>query len=174
MPTVLQRYGFNGFSFQHVADLLGIKKPSLYDHFKSKDILGQAIVQEYRESFRLWSETVESFAPHEKISGFFDLFFKFSMRGGFCPMSAFIGDYYSLSKPTIKALTKMYDEQTEWIQKVLKEGQKQKVFRRDLACKDLASVILSLSIGSQFSARVLQNAEHIQLIKVQALQFLKN
>ncbi len=84
-------------------------------------------------------------------------------------MSALIGDYYSLSKVMVKALTKMYEEQTEWIQKVVKEGQKQKIFRRDLGCKDLAAVVVSLSIGSQFSARILQSAEHIQFIKAQAL-----
>jgi len=33
------KYGFNGVSMNMIADKVGVKKPSLYNHFKSKEKL---------------------------------------------------------------------------------------------------------------------------------------
>ena len=64
---LLQTFGFNGFSFQHIADLLGIKKPSLYDHFKSKeDILTSVFEFMYAASNQEVSFNPESIVKDEK------------------------------------------------------------------------------------------------------------
>lgn len=172
---LLQRYGFNGFSFQHIADLLGIKKPSLYDHFKSKDELGQRLVRDYFESFKDWSNTIESFGPKEKIEAFFDIFHRFACQSSkICPMAALIGDYNSLSKPIKKDLNHLYKVQLDWIREVIREGQKKKIFKRDQLDKDLANLVVSVAIGSQFSARILEDPSYIKGIKAQAIAILES
>lgn len=171
---LLQRYGFNGFSFQHIADLLGIKKPSLYDHFKSKDDLGQLLVRDYDQAFKDWSLTVESFESKQKIESFFEIFYRFASQSSrICPMSAFIGDFHSLSGPIKKALSKLYQKQFDWVDQVIQDGQKKRLFRRDQSSEDLASVVVSMAIGSQFSARILGSAHYIREMKIQAIQFLE-
>jgi len=170
---LLQRYGFTGFSFQHIADLLGIKKPSLYDHFKSKEELGEELVSEYHRSFEDWSETVASFGPEEKIGAFFDIFYKFANNASkLCPLSAFLGNYHSLPKPIRKSLTELFQMQAAWVQSVVKDGQKKKIFRSDISSGDLANMIISSGIGSQFSSRVLEEPQYIQNIKKLALKYL--
>ncbi|MBC7658445.1 MAG: TetR/AcrR family transcriptional regulator [Chitinophagaceae bacterium] len=47
--ALVQKFGCNGFSFQHIADTLGIKKPSLYAHFESKEAFGLDMIEFYRQ-----------------------------------------------------------------------------------------------------------------------------
>ncbi len=46
---LIQTRGYNGFSYQHIADELSVRKPSLHYHFRSKADLGAAVMQRYRE-----------------------------------------------------------------------------------------------------------------------------
>lgn len=45
---LIQSHGYHGFSYQDLADRLGIRKPSIYHHFPSKADLGRAVVARYR------------------------------------------------------------------------------------------------------------------------------
>jgi TetR/AcrR family transcriptional repressor of nem operon len=50
----LQTLGFSGFSFQTIADTLGIKKASLHYYFASKEEMGLALLNDYEESHKNW------------------------------------------------------------------------------------------------------------------------
>jgi len=167
---LLQSFGFNGFSFQHIADLVGIKKPSLYDHFESKEELGKVLIQDYHHNFTRWTEDCEALEPAAKVAALFELFLKFSKSSGkICPLSALIADYHSLPKSLKKPLTKMFLFQRQWLKNVIEEGQKKKVFRKDRDAKDLAELVMSIGLGSQLMARLTEKPEDIQRLKTQAL-----
>lgn len=172
--NLLQSFGFNGFSFQHIADSLGIKKPSLYDHFKSKEELGQKMIEEYHSNFVRWTETVSVFSPQEQIGAYFEIFAKFSSESGkFCPLSAMIADLHTLPKAMKKPLTKMFHLQKDWLSSVIEAGQKRAAFRTDLSSHDLAELILSIGLGSQLIARISGSPEKIRTVKAQALNALE-
>jgi len=46
---LLQTKSYNGFGFQELADKVGIRKASLYHHFKSKDMLATELIRLARE-----------------------------------------------------------------------------------------------------------------------------
>ncbi len=170
---LLQTFGFNGFSFQHVADLLGIKKPSLYDHFESKEELGKSLIEEYHRSFSEWTETISIFGPREKVGALFELFYKYaSSSGKLCSMSAMTADYNSLPKSMRKPLSKMFQFQHAWLKQVIEEGQKAKLFRKDQNSEELADLVLASGLGSQLVARVSGDPEKVKRIKDQALKIL--
>src|SRR5262249_1988413 len=172
--SLLQRMGFNGFSFQHIADAIGIKKPSLYDHFASKEELGRELVADYARSFEQWTETIEIFGPREKVGAFFELFFKFSSNSGkICPLSALTADYNTLPKSLKKPLAKVCLLQLDWLKGVIDEGQQKKIFRRDLKSRELAEIVLSVGLGSQLLARALKEPESIRKLKEQSLKILE-
>lgn len=172
--ALLQTMGFNGFSFQHVADELGIKKPSLYDHFKSKEELGNNLIDEYLSYFRKWTETVETFKSDDKINGFFDLIFKFSSDGlKYCPMTALCADFHTLPKSMKKSIQRMGAFQMEWMLNTIQEGQKQKIFRQDLSPRALADVVFAMNIGSQMLARISENPEKIRVLKKRVMGILQ-
>ena len=172
--SLLQTFGFNGFSFQHIADKLGIKKPSLYEHFKSKEELGRAIIADYNDKFTQWAETIEIFEPKEKVSAFFEIFFKFSNAGKFCQLSAMIADFNSIPKSMKKPLSDLFQFQYAWLKTVIKEGQKKKKFRRDFSSDELTEIVMSIGLGSQQMARVGANPKKIKEMKTQALKILED
>ncbi|MBX2987728.1 MAG: TetR/AcrR family transcriptional regulator [Bdellovibrionaceae bacterium] len=172
---LLQTFGFNGFSFQHVADLLGIRKPSLYDHFASKEELGEEMVKDYHQRFLRWAESVQEREPRERIQALFDLFRDFSSDSGkLCPMSAMIADYHSVSKNTRKLLRKMFSSQEAWVVECVAEGQKKKIFRRDLPARELAQAVMSAGLGAQLIARVTEDAEALPRAREQILRNLED
>ena len=48
---LVQRRGFNAFSYADVATAVGIRKASLHYHFATKADLGQALIARYRQTF---------------------------------------------------------------------------------------------------------------------------
>src|SRR5256714_7189456 len=49
--TLIQTRGYSAFSYQDIADSLGIRKASIHYHFASKADLGVAVVDRYIERF---------------------------------------------------------------------------------------------------------------------------
>lgn len=172
---LLQRHGFNGFSFQHIADDLGIKKPSLYEHFKTKEILGVEMIAEYHRSFAQWTKTIEMFDPIDQLSALFELYYRFSTnQGECCPVSMLITDYISLPAKMKKALNEMFEFQTEWIQGILKAGQKQKSIRTDIPLPALTQLVVSASFGSQLVARINKTPQALRENKKNLLKLIAN
>ena len=42
---LIQEVGYNGFSFEHISQAVGMRKASVHHHFASKADLGVAVVQ---------------------------------------------------------------------------------------------------------------------------------
>src|SRR3954466_1831138 len=52
---LIQTRSYLGFSFQDVADQVGIRKASLYHHFPTKEALGIEVLREATQDFRAWA-----------------------------------------------------------------------------------------------------------------------
>ena len=48
---MVQARGYNGFSYADIADMVGIRKASVYHHFAGKGDLGQEVARRYRRGF---------------------------------------------------------------------------------------------------------------------------
>lgn len=171
---LLQVFGFNGFSFQHIADAVGIKKPSLYDHFESKEDLAREVVKDYRANFEEWTKTIEAFEPKAQIGALFENFRLFAEKGGrICPFSAIAGDFNSLPASVKKSVDQMGRLQLDWLEGVIKKGQKEKVFRGDRPSRDLALAVFSMGLGAQLIARGIREIDTIRQMKEQAFKLLE-
>jgi len=58
--TLIVAAGYNGFSYADVADVVGIRKPSIHHHFPTKADLVRTLISKYRE------EAVAGFAHLER------------------------------------------------------------------------------------------------------------
>ena len=156
--SLLQRHGYNGYSFQDIADTIGIKKPSLYDHYSSKEELMVAILEEYDKLFIEWTEKVHALPPKEKIRQVFHVFYSFSCDSKkVCPVLALITDLKVLSKPVQTAMKAFIDKWLTWLSAVIKEGQKSKSIRSDLKPDALSQMIYSQIMGAQLQAKIKNN-----------------
>jgi TetR/AcrR family transcriptional regulator, transcriptional repressor for nem operon len=153
--SLLQKHGYNGFSFQDIANTLEIKKPSLYDHYASKEDLIIAILKDYGEMFEVWTEKVKDLSPLEQIKQVFQVFYSFSCDGKkVCPVLSLIVDLKVLSKAIQNAMKTFIDNWMEWLRIVIKKGQKLKVIRPDLDATLLSQLIYGQVMGSQLQARI--------------------
>ena len=48
---LIQRFGLNAMSFQHLSDAVGIRKPSVHHHFANKSDMVQALLERYQEQY---------------------------------------------------------------------------------------------------------------------------
>ena len=156
--ALVQIFGLNGFSFQHVADRVGIKKPSLYEHFKSKDDLAICIIKDWREKFLEWSETVEVFSADQKIAALFEKYCIFADdKSKVCPLTAMTAEINGFSPEIRQELKATCDTQLAWLDRTIAQGQATGLFRTDLPCADMASFIIVLIFGGQMASRIRGN-----------------
>lgn len=172
--SLLQLYGYHGFSYQDLADALGIKKPSLYEHFASKEDLAICLIEDYRAAFEAWIETIEAMDPRTKIHAFFEIVLRFAKDGAkYCPLSILTAELHSLPEALRASMQAMLRVQSRWLEATIAEGQKTGSFRQDLGKKALSDTLMAMLIGSQFLAR-LHDAKKISSVREQALNFLQN
>lgn len=50
--ALIQQHGYNGFSYDDISRVVGIKKPSIHHHFATKSELVRMVVQRYAHTFR--------------------------------------------------------------------------------------------------------------------------
>ncbi|MEN9564431.1 MAG: hypothetical protein RIR73_2675, partial [Chloroflexota bacterium] len=74
--TLLQDKGFNGFSYAAIAAELGVKNAAIHYHYPTKEDLGIAVMQRYRERFKLWinNTRVSDLSPEAKLDWFLSIY----------------------------------------------------------------------------------------------------
>src|SRR5215475_711205 len=73
--ALVQQRGFAAFSYRDVAAQVGIRAPSIHYHFPSKDDLGVALVERYRQRFTRHRSLIErSGTPAERLDKYVALF----------------------------------------------------------------------------------------------------
>ena len=74
--SLLQDNGFNGFSYAHIVSELNVKNAAIHYHFPTKEDLSVAVIQRYRERFRLWVNNagVKDLSHEDKLDWFFSIY----------------------------------------------------------------------------------------------------
>ncbi len=156
--ALLQMHGYNGFSFQDIADKLGIKKPSLYDHYASKEDLVIAIIEDYSHRFDLWVPPLKDLSPLERVKKVFHVFYAFtSDKAKVCPILALGADFQSVSRGIQKAMQVFVDKWLNWLEQQIIEGQQSGTIRQDMDARMMTTFIYSQAMGSQYQARIMKN-----------------
>jgi len=158
--ALLQKHGYNGFSFQDIANRIDIKKPSLYDHFASKEDLIISIIQTYNHQFDDWTQKNSPLSPIMRIRKIFDLFHSFSCdKRKICPILALSTDQKGLSKKIQKEITLFVDKWLSWLELQINAGKQQGQIRKNIDTSHLAEFIYSQAMGAQLQSRIQDKPE---------------
>jgi TetR/AcrR family transcriptional repressor of nem operon len=120
---LVQTRSFHGFSFQDIANTIGVRKPSLYHHFASKDALAIALLEDYRAEFREFIQQIQYRPVPEQLDGYFAVFADFLHAGEqICPGAAFIAGWGSINEPVKQQVDRLIHQHQNWLTKVVKQG----------------------------------------------------
>src|SRR6267142_5023076 len=71
---LLQRRGYNGFSYHHIAIQLGVRNAAVHYHFRSKEDLGVALVKRYQKRFGEWRAAQQPLDPWAQLRAYFQTY----------------------------------------------------------------------------------------------------
>ena len=122
--SVVQTRGYNGFSFADIADMVGIRKASVYHHFAGKGDLGQEVARRYRRAFGEAMADIESETgdPVARLDRYAELYARqLSDHGRMCLCGMLAAEYATLPAPIQGEVRGFFDDQRAWLARVLSQ-----------------------------------------------------
>ena len=124
---LVQRRGYNGFSYDDVAIIVGIKKPSIHHHFPTKAELVAVVAQRYTHRFRTALLEVE--ARHakspERLAAYAALFEQtFSTDRRLCVCGMLGADAEALPGDVLSEVNSFFQVNIDWLTSTFSEGQR--------------------------------------------------
>jgi TetR/AcrR family transcriptional regulator, transcriptional repressor for nem operon len=156
--ALLQDRGFNGFSYAHIATQLGVKNAAIHYHFPTKEDLACAVIQRYRDRFKLWTHNarIRDLIPEEKLNWFFHIYSDFrSDNGKVCLVGSLEAEFNSIPDTLKKEVESLHREMLTWLEATLIEGREANVFNFNGSPSSKAALILSSVQGALQMARAL-------------------
>ncbi len=156
--SLLQDQGFNGFSYAHISAQLGVKNAAIHYHFPTKEALGCAIIQRYRDRFELWinNSRVKGLPPQAKLDWFFSIYTTTRADNGkVCLAGSLETEFNSLPDSLRKQTKALTAELLTWLQVTLTEGKAIGIFHFVGEPANKAALILSSLQGALQMARAM-------------------
>lgn len=123
--TLLQRRGFNAFSYKHIAEQLGLRHAAIHYHFPAKEDLGIALVRRYRDRFAVWHTEVDQRAENawQCLQAYFGMCLDYLNHGhAVCPAGVLGNDFQSLPAPMREEARLLLLDIYGWLTEVLERG----------------------------------------------------
>lgn len=147
----LRDRGFNGFSYANISSALKIKNAAVHYYFPGKADLGMAIIRRARGRFAAWAQEqmIVSKTPAERLEAFFRRYLHFLEAGQqVCLGGALETDFKTLPSAMQAETRKFASDILAWMEEVLAEGQKKRLFTFPGKAADQAILILSSLQGA--------------------------
>ena len=157
---LVQDRGFNGFSYDDVAKLVGIKKPSIHHHFATKADLVATVAQRYTHKFReslLGIEGRHAQSP-ARLTAYADLFEQtFLHDRRLCVCGMLCADGESLPQSVNQEVQRFFEINQQWLTEMIGQGQADGALRTSATAATLAEAYLCALEGAMVVGRGLQS-----------------
>lgn len=124
---LFQHRGWAGFSYQQIAERLGIRGAAVHYHFPTKTDLGVALLRRYRSSFTWWCEQLRQrkATPEVSLEGFFALERRYMDEGKVCPLGVLGVEAEGVPEEVRGEARALASEVLRWLTRVLEQGNSQ-------------------------------------------------
>ena len=159
---LLQTHSYEGFSFQDVADAVGIRKASIYSHFKSKDEVVVETLNRWRERLETEFDAIADLPPSEKLKRYFQWYKKLHHGAQrMCPGGSFAAIWSAVNPQVKVAVEALGAVQIRWLVETLMEGKsKGELCESRYSEQAEAEYIFSSLQGALLFSRLSNNSRH--------------
>jgi len=157
------RTGFQSASIDTILAATNVTKGALYHHFKSKEDLGHAIVEEIIAKLTVNKWLIPLQRGKNPIDTLIGIVRATSVRtedvNGGCPLVNLAQEMSPLDEQFRKQLERIFRDWQEGIAIALRRGQSQRMVRRDLIAEETAGFLIAMYEGYTLLAKNAQDAE---------------
>ncbi|WP_322818672.1 TetR/AcrR family transcriptional regulator [Tepidiforma sp.] len=171
---LVQRRGFNGFSYADIAAQLGITTATLHYHFAGKAELGRALIARYTGRFMDELASIDARFPdaRARLEAYANLYAAILQEQRFCLCGMLAAEYETLPKPMREAVIEFFDQNEAWLIQVLGLGQKQGTVRFTGSAADAARMVMGALEGAMLVARPYGEVRRFRTAAAQLLMSL--
>lgn len=173
---LVQKLGFNAFSYADIAQKIGIKNASIHYHFPSKVDLGKALMIRHTENTQLFLEKLTK--EHTNCKEIMVLYLKtifattYETDRKMCLGGMLATEVLTLDPALQKEVTAFFALHQQWLKKILTQGKKQADFHFTEDSAKIAKQILTLIEGSLSLARLHADEEWLKIAMKQVFKLI--
>lgn len=150
--ALIQHQGFNGFSYEDIAQTVGIRKPSVHHHFATKADLATVVTQRYVQRFISALENLErSIAePRKRLLAYAQLFQEtYNNNRHLCLCGMLGAESETLPVSVREQLKQFFEANLNWLKATLVQARPE----RAASAQALAMLLLSALEGAMIVGR---------------------
>ena len=153
---LMQTRSYLGFSFQDIAERVGIRKASLYHHFPTKEALGVEVLREAGQGFRDWAAKPR--AAEAALEAYFRMY-RHALNAGaaVCPAGALAPGWDCINEDLRQTVRELREAQVMWLTGVL--GALVHDAKPPVSAGALAGYVFAACQGALLSARMTGRVE---------------
>jgi TetR/AcrR family transcriptional repressor of nem operon len=172
---LIQTRSFEGFSFQDIADEVGIRKASLYHHFDSKDAVAIGVLKRGADWVTGQLDATKELVPSERLERYFDLFHDLHGKAErMCPGGSFASVLGAVSPAVQRALHAFTKMHLDWLEGVVREGAELGAFEiGEQAPRDVALQIFSSVQGALLTGRLTADPGVLDVVATELRTYLR-
>ena len=174
---LIQTRGLNGMSYDHIAAAVGIRKPSIHHHFRTKKDLTLAVIERYAENFRASVEKTQASEVNgaEQLFGYARLFENTLRKGrgkAVCLCGMLASEIATLDEESSAAISEFYRHASASLAQILRAGIDDNSLTLDGEPEPVAEMIFSTLQGTLVTCRVSGGAKRFRKMTQQLLKLL--
>ncbi len=173
--ALIQRRGYNGFSFRDIAEAVGIRSASIHYYFPSKTDLGIALVTRYHSAFAAELAAIENrqSSSVKRLKSFIGLFRQTLENRRLCLCGMLGAERDSLPDPINAQVRDFFVLCESWLIDVLKQGRLAGEIEFRGPPQGMADHLLALLEGAMVVARSLEDLSRFDKATAAYLRILR-
>ena len=173
---LLQRKGFNGFSYQDIAERIEIRKASIHYHFPSKTDLAVSLCERYVNQFveRLHQLEQKNDSCLQRIKELFRFFARIIRdQEKLCPITMLTAEIEALPQAARLQLQRFITETECWLGRTLEQGKRSHELHYEGSFQSQSRILLATLQGAMLLTRATGERGHFQSITDDLLKQLQ-
>ncbi|MCW3034117.1 MAG: TetR/AcrR family transcriptional regulator, transcriptional repressor for nem operon [Solirubrobacteraceae bacterium] len=168
---LVQRRGYNGFSYADIAREMSIAKASLHYHYAGKAELGEALIERYTVRFGEALEAIDASLEEAgaKLAAYADLYSDVLRGDRMCLCGMLAAEYETLPDPMSDSVRRFFDLNVAWLARVLADGASAGTLSLEASPVEAAQGLLGALQGAMLVARPYRDPQVFQAVAAQAL-----